>query len=54
VEGPNAQDLTKAITNILMSVNGLTKVEVPKKLLCFGADGVSTFHGARNGVRIQN
>jgi hypothetical protein len=43
VEGSNAQDLTKVITDILVSINGLTKAEVPKKLLCFGVDGVSTF-----------
>jgi hypothetical protein len=43
VERPNAQDLIKVITDILMSVNGLTEIEIPKKLLCFGADGVNIF-----------
>ncbi len=37
-----------------MSVNGLTKVEVPKKLLCFSAHGVSIFQGVQNGVAVQN
>ncbi len=47
VERSNAQDLTKVIMDILVNVNGLTKVEVPKKLLCFGAHGVSTFQGVQ-------
>jgi hypothetical protein len=29
-----------------MVVNGLAKVEIPKRLLCFGANNVSTFQGA--------
>jgi hypothetical protein len=45
VEGSNGQNLTKGITNTFMVVSGLTKVEVPKMLLCFGANNVSTFHG---------
>jgi hypothetical protein len=43
VEGSNGQNLTKGIMDIFMVVNGLAKVEIPKRLLCFGANSVSTF-----------
>jgi hypothetical protein len=46
VEGSNGQNMTKGIMDIFMVVSGLTKVEVPKMLLCFGANSVSTFQGA--------
>jgi hypothetical protein len=46
VEGSNGQNLTKGIMDTFMVVSGLTKVEVSKKLLCFGANSVSTFQGA--------
>jgi hypothetical protein len=45
VEGSNAQNPNKVIMNTLMAINGLVKVEVPKRLLCFGANGVNTFQG---------
>jgi hypothetical protein len=45
VEGSNAQNPNKIIMDTLMGTSGLVKVEVPKRLLCFGGNGVSTFQG---------
>ncbi len=39
--------------NTLMATSGLVKVEVPKRLLCFGANGVSTFQGVQHGVIVH-
>jgi hypothetical protein len=41
VEGSNAQNLIKVIMDTLVAIGGLTKVEVPNRLLCFGANGVN-------------
>ncbi len=43
MEGPNAQNQTKVIMDILMVASGLIKVEVSKRLLCFGENNVNTF-----------
>jgi hypothetical protein len=53
VEGSNAQNPNKVIMNTLMATSGLVKVEVPKRLLCFGANGVSTFQGVQHGVIVH-
>jgi hypothetical protein len=53
LEGSSAQNLTKVIMSFLFNASGLTKVEVPSRLLCFGVDGVSTFQGAEGGVIVQ-
>jgi hypothetical protein len=50
VEGSNAQNPNKVVMDTLMVTNGLVKVEVPKRLLCFGANGMNTFQGVRHGV----
>lgn len=38
-----ADHLTKRIMLTLISDSGLTQEEIAYKLVCFGADGVSTF-----------
>jgi hypothetical protein len=53
VEGSNAQNLTKVIMDIIMVAGNLIKVEVPKRLLCFGENNVNTFQDVGNGVTIQ-
>jgi hypothetical protein len=45
--------MTKVIMNILTVASGLIKVEVPKRLLCFGENNVNIFQDVRNGVTIQ-
>ncbi len=39
--------------DILTVASGLIKVEVLKRLLCFGENNVNIFHDVRNGVTIQ-
>ncbi len=53
MEGSNAQNLTKIIMDIFTVDGGLIKVEVPKRLLCFGENNVNIFHDVRDGVTIQ-
>ncbi len=53
VEGSNAQNLTKVIMDILMVASGLIKVEIPKRLLCFGENNVNIFQDVWNGITIQ-
>jgi hypothetical protein len=39
--------------SFLFNARGLTEIEVPSRLLCFGVDGVSTFQGVQGGVIVQ-
>jgi hypothetical protein len=52
VEGSNAQNLIKVITDTLVAISGLTKVEVPNRLLCFGANGVNIVYGVVPTINI--
>jgi len=38
----------------LMKCGGLTKEDVAKRLLCFGADGTSIFHKGHKGRQIKD
>jgi hypothetical protein len=50
VEGVDAGNLTRVIIQALLTVGGLTCESLSSKLICFGANGVSVFQGARTGV----
>jgi hypothetical protein len=52
-DGATADSLTKLLVGALTVQGDLTVEEVASKLLCFGADGVATFQGTRNGVSKQ-
>jgi hypothetical protein len=53
-EGSNADNLTDMISTTLSYHGGLdSEGSVAKKLICFGADGVAVFQGARSGVTSQ-
>jgi hypothetical protein len=43
VDGLGSNNLTKVIMNFMMKGGGLSKEELSKKLLCFGADGMNVF-----------
>jgi hypothetical protein len=45
--------LTERIMLALINEGGLTREEIASKLVCFGADGVSTFQGYKSGVTTQ-
>jgi hypothetical protein len=53
VEGADAGNLTRVIIQALLTVGGLTGESLSSKLICFGANGVSIFQGARTGVTGQ-
>ncbi|KAG0595345.1 hypothetical protein M758_UG159300 [Ceratodon purpureus] len=53
VDGAAAINLTAVLIKALKSGGGLDDSAICSKLLSFGADGVSTFQGARNGVTVQ-
>lgn len=52
VEGSNAQNLIKVIIDTLVAINGLTKVEVSNRSLCFGANGVNVVQGVMVNVNL--
>jgi hypothetical protein len=52
-DGANADNLTFVIMGVVAIRGGLQPEEVIKKLLCFGADGVSAFQGKKTGVTKQ-
>lgn len=45
--------LTQMIMHGLLGAGGLTHEQLMVKLVCFGADGASTFQGCRHGVGVQ-
>ena len=48
-----ADQLTSTIMYSLLGEGSLTRESIASKLICFGADGVSTFQGHKNGVTAQ-
>lgn len=52
-DGASANKLTNVIMGALSVGVDITDSEISEKLLCFGADGISTFQGLKNGVTIQ-
>lgn len=52
-DGATANKLTTVIMGALSSGGGVTDSDISQKLLCFGADGVSSFQGLKTGVTSQ-
>ena len=52
-DGGCVDNLTNAIMLSLMGEGGLSAEDISSKLVCFGADGVSTFQGVKKGVTTQ-
>ena len=53
VEGSCSDNLTHVIIDALTQAAKMEKLALAKTLLCFGADGVSTFQGSKTGVTHQ-
>jgi hypothetical protein len=53
VEGSGSDNLTQVIIDALTQAAKLERLALAKMLLCFGADGVSTFQGPKTGVTHQ-
>ena len=51
--GATANKLTSVIMATLIAGGEISDIEIAGKLLCFGADGVSTFQGLKSGVTAQ-
>ena len=52
-DGATANKLTSVIMAALIARGGVSDAEIAGKLLCFGADDVSTFQGLKSGVTAQ-
>ena len=52
-DGGTADILTNAIMLSLVEEGGLSREDIASKVVCFGADGVSTFQGPKTGVTTQ-
>jgi hypothetical protein len=50
VVGTGVDNLTVVIMEALQKAKSLSLKSVAQKLLCFGADGISTFQGTKIGV----
>jgi hypothetical protein len=53
VDGLGGNNWTKVIIVALMRCGGLTREDVSKKLLCFGANGTFIFQGGKTSVTRQ-
>jgi hypothetical protein len=53
IDGATANNLTELLMESLSFKGRLDEEAIAKKLLCFGADGVSTFQGKKKGVTVQ-
>jgi len=53
VDGSGADALTLVIMKTLQCGGNLSSDEISRKLVCFGADGLNTFQGAKSGVTLQ-
>jgi hypothetical protein len=53
IDGFIANNLTFLIIQSLVEYGGLSEVNIAKKLICFGVDEVTVFHGVKSGVTIQ-
>ena len=51
--GTTANNLTNLIMSALSVGDGIADADIAQKLLCFGADGVSSFQGVKTGVTTQ-
>jgi hypothetical protein len=52
VNGSIVDNLTYLIIQNLIEYGRLNEVDITKKLICFGANGVMVFHGVKGGVTI--
>jgi hypothetical protein len=52
-ESGTSDHLTNVIMYVLLGEGGLSHEEIASKLVCFRADGVSTFQGTKTGVTTQ-
>ena len=52
-DGGSADNLTNSIMLSLLGEGGLSAEDISLKLVCFGADRISKFQGAKKGVTIQ-
>jgi len=52
-DGGIADNLTFVIMHALLEEGGLSHEELASKLVCFGADGVSTFQGPKTSITAQ-
>jgi hypothetical protein len=53
IDGSIANNLTFLIIQSLVEYGGLSEVNIARKLICFGVDKVTIFHGVKSGVTIQ-
>lgn len=53
IENDIANHLADVIMHALLGEGGLSCEEIASQLVCFGADGVSTFQGTKAGVTTQ-
>ncbi len=53
IEGFGVDNMTTMIVDNLMSIGGLLKSNIAKKLVCFGVHGVIVFQGTKIGVTEQ-
>ena len=53
IGGTGSDNLTRVLLDVLWEVGGLTREQIQEKLLCFGADGATVFHGVRGDVPVQ-
>jgi len=53
VNGGTINNLTKVIVDNVLQCEGLSKSNLVSKLISFGANGISIFQGAKNGVITQ-
>jgi hypothetical protein len=52
-ESGTSDHLTNVIMHVLLCEGGLSREQIASKLVCFGAEGISTFQGAKRCVNIQ-
>jgi hypothetical protein len=50
IKGFGVDNMIAMIVNNLMSIGGLLKSNIARKLVCFGADRVIVFQGTKIGV----
>jgi hypothetical protein len=53
VDGSTINNLTSLIIQSLVENGGLSEGDIAKKLIYFGLDGVTIFHGVKSGVTTQ-
>jgi hypothetical protein len=53
VEAPSTDHFMKVLLQALERGGGIDAGDAARKLLCFGADGVTVFQGTRTGVTVQ-